>query len=231
MNLSVGSDLISAILKRDFEKCQIIYQKNKSLINLKNVCKRTPLSVAIATGNLKITKWIYDNGGNKDIYEKDKSNLGPLHIAIREGHVDIIKWLYRVSNFNDIKISDTIDQKPLWFICNHTFIPLDKRLEIAKFLITKEVVTGDSGNYDNDIIYKDILNYVNEKDFKNELSLWVKQKINNSENLLDILIKGTITNKSDNIYKIDNFCMRENLEYSDILLGKKLKYFKLLEKY
>lgn len=231
LELSVGSDLIVAILKRDFEKCQLVYQKNKSFINLKNVNKRTPLSIAIATGNLKIAKWIYENGGDKDIYEKDKSNLGPLHIAIREGYVDIVKWLYQVSNFDDIKISDTIDQKPLWFICNHTYIPLDKRLELAKFLITKEVVTGDSGIYDNDIIYKDILNYLNEKDFKNELSLWVKQKINNSENLLGTLIKGTMINKSDNIYKIDNFCMKEIFEYSDILFGKKLENYKILEKY
>ena len=33
-----------------------------------------------------------------------------------------MKWLYEVDGFKNIKDGDYINHKPLWFICNHTYI-------------------------------------------------------------------------------------------------------------
>jgi len=231
MSNILGSELINAIIKSDLQLSKNIYNKsNKEILTLKNNNKRTPLTVACAVGSLEIAKWLYYNGAHTDLYEKDKSLYGPLFVAIREGHVDILKWLYEVDGFKDIKDGDYINQKPLWFICNHTYINIENRLAMAKFFFEKEIITGDSGNDKNDIVYNDILNYMHNNEFKIKFCNWIYNKIHEYD-ILQLFLKGSIYKKSKNIYKLDNLIKNLIFEYTGILYGNKLKSYKfILEK-
>ena len=226
MSNILGSQLINAIIKSDLQLCKNIYDKsNKEILTLKNENKRTPLTVACAIGSLEIAKWLYYNGAYTDLYEKDKSLYGPLFVAIREGYVDIMRWLYEVDGFNDIKNGDYINQKPLWFICNHTYINIENRLAMAQFFFEKGIITGDSGNDKNDIVYNDILNYMHNNEFKIKFCNWIYNKIHEYD-ILQLFLKGSIYKKSSNIYKLDNLIKNLIFEYTGILYGSKLKNYK-----
>ena len=221
----LGSKLIYSIIKSDFNKCEDICNSNQSLVRLKNNNKRSPLSVACSVGNLDIVKMLYYKGAEKDLNEKDKSLYYPLFIAIREGHIDIIRWLYEVKGFDCIKDCDYINQMPLWFICNHEYIKIENRLQIALFFFEKGIITGNSGNYVDDVVYNDIKKYIQDNEFRTKFNNLINDHINKYIKL-EIFLKGSIFKKSDNIYKLDNLSKSLIFDYTGIIFGKKLKNFK-----
>lgn len=220
-----NSKLIQYIIHNDFTKFKLLINNgHRNEIRLKNKNQRTPLTVACAVGNLEIIKYLYNNGAKEDIFIKDKSNQGPLYVACSEGHIEVIKWLHSVGAFKDMQVSDSTNQKPLWFICNHDYIDIQKRLKIAEFLLLNDVITGNTGNKDKDIIHYDIFNYLQNNDFKERLHELVLNIIKDNQSKLTILLKGMV-DKLNNLYKLDNLLKDHILQYTNIIYGKRLKRF------
>lgn len=225
MSNLLGSKLIQSIIHNDLAKFKyLINNGHKNEIRLKNDNQRTPLTVACAVGNLEIIKCLYNNGAKEDLFIKDKSNQGPLYVACSEGHIEVIKWLHSVGAIQDIQISDSINQKPLWFICNHDYIDIQKRLKMAEFLLLNDVITGNTGNKDKDIIHYDIFNYMQDNDFKKRLYEWVFGIIKENKIKFTILLKG-MCDKTNNLYKLDDLLKDHILKYTNIIYGKRLKRF------
>lgn len=68
-----------------------LIQDKKVAINAQNSTGQTPLHLAVATGNLKITKFLVDAGA--DINTKAKNEDTPLTIAILKLYVNITEYL------------------------------------------------------------------------------------------------------------------------------------------
>ena len=135
-------------------------------------------------------------------------------------NLDVIKYLYEINGLTQITDSDNLDQHSLWFICNHSYIDLNKRLQIAKFLIRKNVITGTSGNIKNDMIVNDIHKYIFDPKFKEEIKLWAENEIKKNKNLFLLF---NILNKYDSKLK-DLF--RTIIDFDDYIYSHEIKNIK-----
>lgn len=189
--LSIDNSMIKACIDNNIKLCKEIYSVKPYMIRKKNMNLRTPLLAACCCGHLEICIWLYDKGANEDVEEKDKQGHYPLYSACREGHLPIIQWLFE-KGVKDIIEPDFINQKPICFICNHDYINLDIRCEIALYFLERNI------NIDyNKSICKDIYKYIQNKHFKDHLSIVVNKKISdlNIENRKENLIIKMIGKK------------------------------------
>ena len=215
----LGSQTIIYCIKSNLYGCIERYNKGYiDEIHTPNMNNRTPFIVACSIGNLDIVKWLYEK--NVNIYHKDKSGISGVLAACREGNLDVIKYLYEINGLTQITDSDNLDQHSLWFICNHSYIDLNKRLLIAKFLIRKNVITGTSGNIKNDMIVNDIHKYIFDPKFKEEIKLWAENEIKKNKNLFLLF---NILNKYDNKLK-DLF--RTIIDFDNYIYSHEIKNIK-----
>ena len=107
-----------------------IYDFNR-YINLQSM--KTPLHVAVSTGNLEIFMWLIDN------YDlacsanlQDMCGRTPLHRAIKVGNLEIIKLLFKTYDLTpSVNLQDFCGKTPLhWAVENNNS-------EIVKYLIEK----------------------------------------------------------------------------------------------
>ena len=135
----LGNLMFRACMEGDIEICKWIYQNENKDVNTPNINLKTPFNVSCCKGYLEIVKWLYKNGA--DVEKKDKNLISPLLSAISEGHVEVVKFLYEINAFNSFNDKDNSSNSAIWYLDNHDYIPLEKRVEIIKFLIKKK------GNY------------------------------------------------------------------------------------
>jgi ankyrin repeat protein len=86
----------------------------------------TPLFYACKNSNIKIIKFLLNNGASIDLQIKD-SGFTPLHFAAQEGQFDILKLL--VESGANVNAKDDWGNGPLWRAGN--------KIEIGKYLISK----------------------------------------------------------------------------------------------
>lgn len=177
---SIGSKMLICCLKGNLDYCKYLYHNGyQNDISRPNINLRTPMTVACSMGHLHIAKWLYEKGAHVDIDKKDKNGAYPAYCAIREGQIETTKWLYSINKLENIWQADAIDQLPIWFICNHTFIPLEKRLDITKFLIMNGVKTRLSKESEKDYIYSHIWEVNYQSDFEENILKWANSEKKN----------------------------------------------------
>lgn len=92
--------------------------KNKSTIDQENENKETLLLKSAEAGNLKLAKFLIENGANLNAVRKSGST--PLHLAALNGKVEIAKML--VENKASLDLKNKYDNTPLMlsvFACNY----------------------------------------------------------------------------------------------------------------
>ena len=204
----LGNLMFRACMEGDIEICKWIYQnENKYNINTTNMNLRTPFNVSCCKGYLDIVKWLYKIGA--DVEKKDKNLISPLLSAISEGHVEVVKFLYEINAFSSFNDKDISGNSAIYFLDNHDYIPIEKRVEIIKFLIKKKV----------------IIDYKFNPKIDNILKEWYQEEtiINNNNNnrkweFLNCSLKNENIGKLDgliksNILKYIGLC---NIEYNNI---------------
>lgn len=203
-----GNLMFRACMDGDIELCKWIYQnENKDNINTININLRTPFNVSCCKGYLDIVKWLYKNGA--DVEKKDKNFISPLLSAISEGHVEVVKFLYEINAFSSFNDKDISGNSAIYLLDNHDYIPIEKRVEIIKFLIKKKVIIDYKFNPKIDNILKEwyqeeiIINKNNNNRKWEFLNCSLK---NENIGKLDDLIKS-------NILKYIGLC---NIEYNNI---------------
>ena len=176
---SIGSKMLICCLKGNLEYCQYLYDNGyQKDISRPNINLRTPLTVSCSMGHLHISKWLYQKGAHVDIDKKDKNGAYPAYCAIREGHLDTVRWLYTINKLNNIWQLDSCLRSPIWHVCNYSNVDIHKRLEIAKFLVIRNIDTRNT-----ETIYKreccfDIWQVNNCSEFEKLLLAWCHQEIN-----------------------------------------------------
>jgi ankyrin repeat protein len=90
--------------------------------------KRTPLHLAIFTGNIEVIKYLIEQGAK--INARDRVDLTPLHHAVYGGDIKIVKYL--VEHGADVSSQDSNKDTPL-----HISVQSDTNIEVTKYLISK----------------------------------------------------------------------------------------------
>lgn len=225
---SIGSKMLICCLKGNLEYCQYLYNNGyKHDISRPNINLRTPLTVSCSMGHLHISKWLYQKGAHTDIDRKDKNGAYPAYCAIREGHLETVKWLYSINKLNNIWQSDAINQLPIWFVCNHTFIPLKKRLEIGKFLITHGIKTRQSNVHEEDGCYCHLWDVNYQTDFEENILKWGYSEIEKFYRNINFLYQV----RDQRGLNLDCFIIKRIMYYlDDIYTNDKINnIFKLIE--
>ncbi len=221
--LSTDNSMIKACIDKDLDLCKKIYSEKPYMLRKKNINQRTPLLTSCCKGYLDICEWLYDNGANEDVMEKDKQGHYPLYSACREGHLHIIKWLFE-KGVKDIIEPDFMNQKPIWFICNHNYINLDIRCDIALYFLERDIYIDN-----NKSICKNIYKYIQNNDFKDNISFFVNKKIselnikNKEANLLIERIKKKY-NLENILIKIKDYSETDSFIHSFIHLKNLLSF-------
>ena len=230
--LSEDISMIKACIDNDINLCKKIFNENNQMINKKNINLRNPFHASCIVGNLEISKWIYENCCKETMNDKDKQGHYPLYSACREGNLDIIKWLYDIG-IRDITKGDLLGQKPIWFLCNHSYIEIEKRKNILLFFLEKGIQIDDKNN-EEDKIYNSIFNYLYDKDLKKNLIESVESRLeylkNEAKNNIVIFnskMNISILTRKLNIF-FDKFLIQNILCYIfDISNIKNLSLFEL----
>ena len=227
----IGSKMLICCLKGNLDHCQYLYHNGyKNDITRPNINLRTPLTVSCSVGHLHIAKWLYQKGAHVDIDKKDKNGAYPAYCAIREGHLEIIKWLYSINKLNNIWQGDSINQIPLWFVCNHEYIFLETRLEIAKFLIINAVKTrrseGSEGS-EEDVCYCHLWNVNYKTDFEESILEWAYSEIEYFYRIKRLLLQI----RDQKQINLKYFIIKQIMYYLDEIYanGKITNIFKLIK--
>ena len=210
---SIGSKMLICCLKGNLEYCQYLYHHGyQNDISRPNINLRTPLTVACSMGHLHISKWLYEKGAHNDIDKKDKNGAYPGYCAIREGNFETVQWLYSINKLDNIWQSDNVNKLPLWFVCNRTLISLDKRLEIAKFLIVNGVKTQRTSEPEKDFCYIHIWDICHQDDFEDAIIKWATKQENEFYHLKYLIseIRG-----SNQVSNLDSFIILEIMNFID----------------
>jgi hypothetical protein len=101
-------DLIRRTGRHNYEEVKLLIENGVN-VNSQNTFGRTPLHVAVESGNLNLVKLLIEKGANLDIQDRDGRT--PLHMAAMSNSLDIVKLL--IEKGADVNVKDRNGQIPL----------------------------------------------------------------------------------------------------------------------
>lgn len=145
-----GRDMMNAVEKGNVSEVQRIINKNKSLVNYKDMY--TPLTLACYYGCTGIVLLLLNNGADPNM--KNEFGKYPLTLASLLGQTEIVKLL--LNNGADPNMPTNSGNYPL------TFASQFGRTEIVKLLLDRGANVNAIDRYGKSPLYYAISNHYNE---------------------------------------------------------------------
>jgi len=124
LNISAG-DIFNAIETGDLKEVERLINKDEVDVNQTNNNGETPLYVACHKNNLKIVKFLLENGANINKSNKDGATV--LFFACYRNNLEMVKLL--LINKADVNQVSVWDHTPVCFAC------ANNNLEILNYLL------------------------------------------------------------------------------------------------
>ena len=124
--------IFDAITDKNLEEVhRIVNEDHKIVHNIE--WEKTPLDYAIGYGQLKMAKFLFEEGGRPNLDAYRDGIFTPMHWAAQDGHTDTLKWIFAESVLSLDILNFKNRQKWTPFDCAITY----GNLEIAQFFFEK----------------------------------------------------------------------------------------------